>query len=62
MCCIEAAKRLGIIYACVPSALPAQSLADRVEDTGASLLVVDESGGNALGSEVTAEFYSATEL
>jgi len=37
-------------------------LADRVEDTGASLLVVDESGGNTLGSEVTAEFYSATEL
>ena len=30
---IEACKRLGIIYACVPSSLPAQSLADRVEDT-----------------------------
>ena len=27
---IEAAKRLGIIYACVPSTLPAQSLADRI--------------------------------
>ena len=38
--CIEAAKRLGIIYACIPPTLPAQSLADRVEDTRAKLLVV----------------------
>ena len=42
---IEAAKRLGIIYACMPASLPAQSLADRVEDTGAKVLFVEGPSG-----------------
>ena len=59
---IEACKRLGIIYACVPSSLPAQSLADRVEDTGAKILVVSGQSGLALGNQVLTDFYRAADL
>ena len=59
---IEACKRLGIIYACVPSSLPAQSLADRVEDTGAKILVVSGQAGLALGNQVLTDFYRAADL
>ena len=59
---IEAAKRLGIIYACVPASLPAQSLADRVEDTGAKVLFVEGPSGVELGNEVLFDFYSVSRL
>jgi len=46
----------------VPSSLPAQSLADRVEDTGAKILVVSGQAGLALGNQVLTEFYRAADL
>jgi acyl-coenzyme A synthetase/AMP-(fatty) acid ligase len=59
---IEAAKRLGIIYACVPASLPAQSLADRLEDTGAKVLFIEGQSGLALGNEVVSNFYSVSKI
>ncbi len=59
---IEACKRLGIIYACMPPSLPAQSLADRIEDTGAKLLIVSGNSGSSLGTQVTSDYYSVFDL
>jgi len=55
---IEAAKRLGIIYTCVPANLPAQLLADRCADVCARVLVVCGESGEALAESVLDNYHT----
>ncbi|EGB04322.1 hypothetical protein AURANDRAFT_67302 [Aureococcus anophagefferens] len=56
---IEAAKRSGVVYACMPAGLPCQSLADRLHDTGAKSLFVRGSEGLAIARQAISRFFDA---
>ena len=59
---IEAAKRLGIVYVCMPPSLPAQPIADRMHDTMAKAIFVAGAAGLDVAQTASNEYFGVAAL